>query len=131
MQDEHKSTDEPDQLLEMTKKYKHGESVYVYVPPGHSTNPEDSPLWEGIIHYVEATRKLSVYDDEVKEEIEITLNIGCGFDNITRSSKDVFTDFEDAKAYALEQMQAIDEKRIAYKNKLILAKKELLEQVAN
>lgn len=130
MQDEHEAPDEVDELLELTKKYKHGESVYVYVQPGHSTNPEYSPLWEAIINYVEVTRKLTVYDDETKEEIEIKLNLGCGFDNITRSSNDVFTDFEEAKAYAVEQLEALDQKRDAYKNKLVLAKKELLEQVA-
>lgn len=124
-----------DKLLKLAKKYKVGQTVFVYVEPRHSTSPETSPIWQGELEQVSAVRKITFGKDDSddlsikKESIEFTLSVAFLLQTREYSEEDVFFSLEEAKAHAREQFAGIYNRRDIFLKNLKSASAELEAQV--
>jgi hypothetical protein len=108
-----------DSLLDAANKFKIGQWVFMYVEPQNSTCPESSPVWQCEVNAIKATRKLviSSHKEKNKDEIEIQLTVSFGFDTRTSPVGNFFTDLEEAKEYAIKQLEKIKQNRIKNREK--------------
>ena len=110
-----------------------GQTVYMYVAPNESNQPETSPVWECVIEDI-ITNKVSTvseYPESHKEEIKIQLGVKFGWNNKTYPADKFFTTLAAAKKHAISELIRVKAKRIERVEEIESAMVDLMQQGVN
>ena len=117
-------------VINYASQFKIGQTVYMYVRPMHSNQPDTSPIWECEVEDIITTKTsaISKYPESQKDEVKIELGVRFGFNSRTYPIDNFFVTLKEAKAYAMHELTRIKNKRIETVKEIERAMEDLIMQ---
>lgn len=116
--------------LKHASQFSIGQTVYMYVAPMHSNQPETTPVWECVIEDIITTHvsTVSKYPESQKDVVKIELGVKFGWHSKTYPADNFFTTLAAAKKYAISELNRIKAKRIERVEEIESAMVDLIQQ---
>lgn len=119
-----------EETIKHASQFSIGQTVYMYVAPNESNQPETSPVWECVIEDIITTTvsTVSEYPESQKEEIKIQLGVKFGWNHKTYPADRFFTTLSAAKKHAISELIRVKAKRIERVEEIESAMADLIQQ---
>jgi len=119
--------------IKHASKFSVGQTVYMYVAPMHSNQPESTPIWECVIEDIITTNvsTVSKYPESKKDMVKVELKVEFFWHSKTYPAENFFTTLAAAKKYAISELNRLKAKRLERLEEIESAIVDLIQQGVN
>lgn len=116
--------------IKHASQFSVGQTVYMYVAPMNSNQPETTPVWECVIEDIITTNvsTISKYPESQKDVVKVELGVKFGWHNKTYPAENFFTTLSAAKKHAISELNRLKAKRIERLEEIESAMVDLIQQ---
>jgi len=119
--------------IKHASQFSIGQTVYMYVAPMNSDQPETTPVWECVIEDIITTNvsAISKYPESQKDVVKIELGVKFGWHSKTYPAENFFTTLAAAKKHAISELNRLKAKRLERLEEIESAIVDLIQQGVN